>query len=107
MPEVDLSPDQAPDAVQDEALVLDQVIVVDSSTITVAGLAEIDAVAGVVVFPPPPLELLESEPPPPPHADNASENVSASEDLMMLDIHTSFLGKMIHIGVIKICQYTL
>jgi hypothetical protein len=90
VPEVDLSPDQAPDAVQDEASVLDHVIVVDSSTITVVGLADIDAVAGVVVFPPPSLELLELEPPPP-QADNnnAIGITNATEDLKMLDIYTS------------------
>jgi hypothetical protein len=86
VPEVDLLPDQAPEAVHDEASVLDQVIVVDSSTITVVGLAEIDTVAGVEVFPPPSLALLE---PPPPHADNASEKVSAIKNLKMLDIYTS------------------
>ena len=51
LPDVNLSPDQAPEAVQDDVLVLDQVIFVDSSTITVSGFADIDAVAGVAISP--------------------------------------------------------
>jgi hypothetical protein len=83
-------------------------MVVDSSTITVIGFADIETVAGVVVLPPLSLTLLEP-PSPPPQADSnkAIEITGATEDLKMLDIYTSFLGKMLYIGVLKICPYTL
>jgi hypothetical protein len=88
LPNNDLSPVQAPEAVQEDALVLDHVIVVGSSTITVIGFADIDTVAGGGVVPPPSLELLE----PPPQADNnkVNEISSATEDFKMLDIYTPF-----------------
>ncbi|HCM47782.1 MAG TPA: hypothetical protein DIS98_09875 [Colwellia sp.] len=89
LPDNDLSPDQAPEAVHDVALALDQVMVVDSSTITVIGLADIDTDAGVGVLPPPSLAVLE----PPPQADNikTSEIDIVTEDLKMLNIYTSLI----------------
>jgi hypothetical protein len=91
LPDNDLSPDQAPDAVHDDALELDHVMVVASSTITVVGFADIDTVAGVSVFPSSAFELSE---PPPPQADsiNASAIGSATEDLKMLDIYTPLIA---------------
>jgi hypothetical protein len=62
-PEVDFSPDQAPDAVQDAALVLAQVSVEESSTITVVGFVESDTEAELL--PPLTLALFTLEPPPP------------------------------------------
>ncbi len=56
-PEIALAPDQDPDAVQEVALVEDQVRVEVSVTRTVKGLAERDTVAAGAEEPPPPQEV--------------------------------------------------
>lgn len=82
LPDVDLFPDQYPDAEQDDALELFQDMTVESPCITVVGFAVIDAVAwGGGVVPPPAIDavlgVLEP-PPPPPHAERSNTPETSS-----------------------------